>query len=245
MKMRVFQDWVRVCAFLGCFLVGFSTLPAYSADELCDTGLNSRIRDELQRNATAIQDAMHQAIPGPADRDQIANTPCVSQQLNNVVGQFSNAGSGMLGGLGNAVNINGNVGGILNKFFQSGFESLNEAAGFMPAMLNFQTQASSVLGGLLGSLGGGASNPFSSDLCGMMVDMIVKFVQCQLPMQLPDIGNLNLSLNIDMPDNCAGNALRDSIYAVSNSRAMETLGQPLNVNNGSYSAGTAPFRSGN
>jgi len=226
-------------------LAGFTSVSAYSANEICDTGLQQRIKDALQRNATAKQDALHQALPGPADRDQIANTPCVSRELDNITGQFSDQMGGMLGGLGGGLNFGGDAGDILNNFFQSGFESLNEAASTMPAMLNFQSQASNVLGDLLGSLGGLGGTGFNSELCGMMIDMVLKYIQCQVPLELPDLGSgLNASLNIDLPDNCAGNALRDSMYEISNSRAFETLAQPMDFSGGQYTPGTADFRNG-
>lgn len=241
MIKRVFQDRVRLFAFLGSFFIAFTAMPAWSAGEICDTGLEGRLRDQLERNAVAYQDYLHQAIAPPADVDQIANGPCISKELERVTSQFSNAGAGLMS---NPINMSGSASGILNKFFQAGFESLNETASFLPKMLDFQSQASAALGDLLGSLGN--SMGFDSELCGMMVDMIVKYVQCQVPLEFPDLGNLNFSLNINLPDNCAGNVLRDSIYETANSRQFETLGQPITKpRNGPLVLGTAGYKSGN
>jgi len=90
MKMRVFQDLVRLCAFLGCFMAGLSVLPAYSG-EMCDSAIDQRIQQALQYNAAAKQDALHQALPGPASRDAIANTPCITHQMDDITKQFSDA----------------------------------------------------------------------------------------------------------------------------------------------------------
>lgn len=178
----------------------------FMTEQLCDPNIKSQIVDLLNAHRTFKGERMRQVMAPPAPRDQIANTPCVSNELNNVVGQFSNAG--------NIVNVSGGgqVGGILNGFFKTGIESMNNAASVMPAMLGFQTQASAALGGLLQSLGVGSE--FSGELCGMMMDMVVKFVQCAVPLELPsfDMSLGGFDMNNLLPDNCAGQAARDMIY---------------------------------
>jgi len=133
----------------------------------------------------------------------------------------------------------------MNNFFTSGFDSINKVSKMLPSMMNFQSLASDALGDVIGQLGNQLG--FSSDLCGLMVDTIVSFIQCQFPIQLPDIGNLGSSLNINLNlgNSCAGNALRDTIYSGHANELLEGLAQPImSGSNGSLSGGTATFRTG-
>jgi len=243
MKKTAFRDSVRIFALLGCLFLGLSVSQASAAassEELCDSGLSQRLTDALKAKAAFRNDALRQDFTAPASIEQVANTPCVSKELDKVVSKFSGAPSTMIGQLTGGGG--GPIGSIMNKFFRSGFKSLSNAAQFVPQMLNFQGQASGVLGDLLGGLGGG--DAFSDELCGMMVDMLVKFVQCQVPLELPQLSSLTGSLNNLLPQGCAGNAMRDGLYDLNNSRLMDSLTQPMDFSNGKFSPGTANFKIG-
>jgi|GEM_PF-4355664 len=239
MKMRVFQDRVRVIAFLGCFLTGFAAFPVQSAP-ICDTGLEARIRQELEKNVMAQQDLLNNTIPIPADRDQIANSPCMSQQLDGITAQFSNSASG-LGNIFGGFGSSGAGSDVLNGMFSSGFTSLNNSMKVLPDFLSsFQTQASKALGDLIGNLKNVTGFNLDPGLCGMMVDMIIGFVQCQNPIQLPDLPNLSTSLNFKLPGDlsCPANKTRNTVYDRSLSQKNENWSQPIDIDaNGHFGLG--------
>ncbi|HEY8963034.1 MAG TPA: hypothetical protein VIN59_01090 [Alphaproteobacteria bacterium] len=204
----------------------------FQTEQICDNVIKDQLKDALNEHKEFRANVMRNRITPPVSRDQIANEPCVSQELNNISSQFSDVG-GILN-----ISGSGGAGDILNNFFKSGFESLNEAASSMPAMLDFQSQASSVLGNLLSSLGVGGA--FNNELCGMMADMVLKFIQCAVPMELPSfdltIGG-DFDINSLLPDNCAGELARDALFGAANSTQNEGMSQPLDFVNGLFSAG--------
>lgn len=193
-------------------------------DEICDPGIKSQIITYTDAVTAFRQSAMQQVITPPPAPSMVANTPCVSKSLQNVTDQFSNMPKQYIqqktGSLLYPTKISAS--NILNQFFQAGILSLNNASQILPKMMDFQGLASDALGGMLSSLG--VSSAFSDELCGMMADVVVNYLQCQFPINIPSFGSLG-SLNDLLPSNCAGNAARDALYL--SSEKIPALSQPI------------------
>lgn len=202
------------------------------ANTTCSPAISQGVLQQANAVAAFRQNAMQQVVVPPPAPSMIANTPCFSKELQRVTDTFSsmpqNFMSGMTSGL---AGIAGPASGMMNQFFEAGMLSMNQAAQSVPAMLDFQSLASDALSNLLGGLG--ASSGFSSELCGMMVDVVVNFLQCQLPLELPEFPSFDLgfgSLNDLLPDGCAGNAMREGIYAAAGaSKAWDVFSQPVSM----------------
>jgi hypothetical protein len=67
-----------------------------------------------------------------------------------------------------------------------------------------------------------------------MVDMVLKYVQCENPIQLPSLGNIFGSLNNLLPNNCAGNAARSALYQAGNSHMLDVISQPISSASGVF-----------
>lgn len=223
MKDRIFTQSLRVLAFLGCAAIGFQTALVHASE--CDASISQRISEGSQSVTAFRQEAMQQVITPPPAPSMIANTPCMSKSLQNVTNQFSNMPEQYIastaGGLLSSTGLSAS--GIMNQFFQAGMLSLNKASQGLQKMMDFQGLASEALGGVLGALG--VSSDFSDELCGMMADVVVNFLQCQMPIkvpQVPSFGSLNL-----MPSGCAGNAMREALYVSDRAGTWDVFSQPM------------------
>lgn len=202
--------------------------------DICDPSIKAQATNLSQAVMTFRQEAMQQIVVPPPAPSMIANTPCFSKELQRVTDTFSSMPQNFMGGMTNGLaGIMGPASGIMNQFFEAGVNSINQAATTVPNMLNFQQHASDALSGLLSGLG--ASTGFSNELCGMMVDMVVNFLQCQFPLDLPEFPSFDMggfpSLNDLIPSGCAGDAARKLIYE--GAANMPSLGQPASLDNAS------------
>jgi len=198
---------------------------------MCDENIRSQIQELLDAHQQFKTEKLHQTLEPPADRTTIANTPCISQEMNKITGQFSDSGQGLLGqltGLGG-----GSSGDIMSGFMNAGLKSLMDASKIMPAMNSMQTEAQSALQGVINQIG--SSLGLSGEVCGLMVDTVMKFIQCSMPpIQLPsfDLSLGGASMNLQLPDNCAGKAAQKAIYGAANSNVGTSLGQGFSFSGG-------------
>ncbi|MCB1539112.1 MAG: hypothetical protein KDJ49_09130 [Alphaproteobacteria bacterium] len=200
--------------------------PVFAGGQICDSVMTQGVSAQIDRYVTAKNEFVSTNFTPPPSVAQVSNTPCMSKELQRISNQFSNVPSmysnQFIGGL---LSAGGPISGLMAKMFKANIDSFNDAAKMLPKMLDFQSMASSALGSLLDSLGLG--DAFSSQLCGLMVDMLLKYVQCENPIKLPSLGNLFGSLNNLLPKGCAGSALRSALYQAGNLEAMQTRNQPI------------------
>jgi hypothetical protein len=222
---------------MACFVAGQAFAFAAHATQtggsnpICDQEISQGVSDQLNASTDGVTNFQRQNYTPPAALSQVSNSPCLSKELGRISNQFSYAPSRysqqLTGGLLSAA---GPVSGIMQKLFKSEIDSINSAASSIAGMLDFQGMASDVMGSLLGSLGLG--DAFSSELCGLMVDMMLKYIQCEKPINLPSLGNLFGNLNNLIPNNCAGNALRSGLYAAGNTSALKNYNQSVTLPTG-------------
>ncbi|USO07418.1 MAG: hypothetical protein H6866_08370 [Rhodospirillales bacterium] len=205
---------------------------------LCDEKIYARVSEQVNAAVSRKNEFVATNMAPPPSVAQVTNTPCMSKELQRIGNQFSNVPSmysnQFLGGL---LSAGGPISGLMSKMFGAQMQSFTQAAQFLPKMLNFQSMAQSALSSLMDSLGLG--DAFSSQLCGLMVDMILKYVQCENPIKLPSLGKLG-SLNNLLPKGCAGDALRSTLYQAANSKMFDTVNQPVTqIQGGGLGLGTA------
>lgn len=214
-----------------------SSTSGSSSNPMCSSVMNTGLSTQLDRQRAFSNDTVRQIYTPPPSLGQVTNSPCASKELQNISNKFANAPSRyMMQATGGLNVLAGPVSGIMNNFFKAEISSINTAASSLPRMLNFQSQASSALGSLMSSLGLGSV--FSSELCGLMVDMLLKYVQCAAPIKMPNLGSLTSGLNNLLPNNCAGNALRSTLYAAGRTQSVKTLSQPVSFSGGTFVPGT-------
>jgi hypothetical protein len=233
---------LKIMAFVASFVLAFGSIQGFAADAgsnaLCDPKLAAGASAQLDRFNAVKGEFVQSNYTPPAGLGQVANTPCMSKELQRISNQFGYAPSKyttqVTGGL---LSAGGPISGLMQKMIGAEFKSINQAASFLPQMLNFQTMASSVMGNLLGSLGLG--DAFSSEVCGLMVDMLLKYVQCENPIKLPNLSNLFGSLNNLLPNGCAGSALKSTLMQAGNMQSLKTFNQPITSTNGRMSLGSS------
>ncbi len=227
----------RIIALVGCFLLGMTSFGAMATsttgNPICSTTMLQGVSAQVDRYVTAKNEFVGTAVTPPAQVSQVANTPCMSSELQRITSSFSSqlsmystqVTSPLTGGL---------IGGLMMQFFKSETTALNSAASLVSSAFNFQSMASSALTSTLGSFMDslGLGSAFSSQLCGLMIDMLLTYLQCQNPIQLPNLGNLFGSLDSLIPNNCLGSALRSTLYGAGSMQGMRTMNQPITITNG-------------
>ncbi len=219
-------EFAQAAITRGCGMA--SKIPNGNTKEspMCDSTIRANVAEQVQMAATQKADFLATMATMPRPVSEVANTPCVSNELQRIANQFAYAPTMYSANiLGQLSGLAGPVSGLMNNMFGSLFQSVTKAANLNPLAQQFNNFASNTLGSLLSSLGLGG--PFSSALCGMMVDMVLKYIQCAAPIKLPDLGSLTGSLNGLLGNDCAGQALTSAIYAASNSSALKSLTQPI------------------
>jgi len=206
--------YLHILAIFASFSLGAGTALAVDesgmtagASQICDSVVGQRATSGLQTAVSGSDNYYRNAFTPPPQLSQIANTPCMSKELQRINSQFMNMlrPTG-LGAVASAFGGGSPVSSIMNNSFKGDVTNFNSAASIIPQMLNFQSMASNVLGGLLSSLGLG--DAFSGQMCGLMMDMVLKYIQCENPIKFPNLSNLFGNLNLNMPGGCAGQALR-------------------------------------
>jgi|GEM_PF-6976022 len=171
--------------------------------KICQEDIQARVAQQMQAALTMRQNFENTYFTPPPQLSQIANTPCMSNELQRINRQFTGmlssglAGTGMFGGSA--------ISQIMNNSFKGDVTNFNSSASILPGMMNFQSMASTALGGLLSNLGLG--DAFSGQVCGLMLDMILKYIQCENPIKFPNLKDLFGNLNANLPSSCASKAL--------------------------------------
>jgi len=197
-----------------------------SASPMCDPTIRARVAEQVQAGVQMMADFKVTNSTMPRPISEVANTPCMSNELQRISNQFAYAPSMYAANiLGQLNGLAGPVSGLMNNMLGSLFQSFTNAANMNPLANQFTQFAQTQISSVFTSLGLGGA--FSSALCGMMVDMVLKYVQCVAPIKLPSLGQLKGSLNDLLPKGCAGAALTSALYAASNSSAVKSLAQPI------------------
>jgi len=206
---------------------------------MCDPNIRARVTEQVQVGTQMMADFKATVSTMPRPLSEVANTPCMSNELQRISNQFAYAPSMYAANiLGQLNGLAGPVSGLMNKMLDSLFTSFTNAANMNPLANQFTSFAQTQISSIFTSLGLGGA--FSSALCGMMVDMVLKYVQCVAPIKLPSLGQLTGSLNDLLPKGCAGAALTSALYAAGNSSALQSLAQPITVPSGGLFSTSAP-----
>jgi hypothetical protein len=201
---------------------------ANGGNPICDQRTYEGVSAQLERYNNLKDDYVRANYTPPPPLAEIDNTACSSRELQRISNKFAYMPTRYTSGIFSMFKgLLGPVAGIVNKLFRTEIDSINSALAAIPRALNFQSQANAILSDLLSSLG--LSDEFSSALCGLMVDMLLKYIQCEVQPSLPNLGNLNFSLNLP---GCAGAAVRSTLYAAGNMRSLSTFSQPVSVGAG-------------
>lgn len=209
------------------------------AGPICAPAIQQMNSNGISASLSGRDNFTRNNLTPPAMLGQVSNTPCMSNELQRLQGQFSGMLRGGVAGVGASIGMTGSpISSIMNSAFKSDFQVFNSSAMSIPKMLNFQSLASNTLGSLLGSLGSslGLSSVFSSQMCGIMLDMVLKYIQCQNPIKFPNLSDLFGKLDLNLPGGCAGQALRTGIYGAARTDAVKGLSQSITRGaNGTYS----------
>jgi|GEM_PF-1758760 len=228
-------------AFAGSACTAGSGTPTAETNSspMCDPTIRARVAEQVQAGVQMMADFKVTNSTMPRPLSEVANTPCMSNELQRISNQFAYAPSMYAANiLGQLNGLAGPVSGLMNKMLDSLFTSFTNAANMNPLANQFTSFAQTQISSIFTSLGLGGA--FSSALCGMMVDMVLKYVQCVAPIKLPSLGQLTGSLNDLLPKGCAGAALTSALYAVSNNSAVQSLAQPITIPSGGLFSTTAP-----
>jgi len=206
---------------------------------MCDPNIRARVTEQVQVGTQMMADFKATVSTMPRPISEVANTPCMSNELQRISNQFAYAPSMYAANiLGQLNGLAGPVSGLMNNMLGSLFKSFTNAANMNPLANQFTQFAQTQISSVFTSLGLGGA--FSSALCGMMVDMVLKYVQCVAPIKLPSLGQLKGSLNDLLPKGCAGAALTSALYAAGNSSALQSLAQPITIPPGGLFSTAAP-----
>jgi|GEM_PF-4689105 len=196
---------------------------------LCDPAMLNEIKMLSQSHLNHAIERVQATIMPPTSRDDIANGPCMSNKLSEITSQFSNSGSG-LGSIFSG--LDQNAGGLFAGLSSAGMDSMSNALKIIGPMDDLQNKIQDTFQNLMGSIFG-ASNPMTSQYCGMMLDKMVEFVQCFMPpIEMPSF-EFSLgggSLNLDLPKNCAGDLARKALD--SGVLKLPDLSQGIKLENG-------------
>lgn len=208
------------------------------AGPICDPKIGAEVTNQVQAALARKTDFIRTYMTPPAMISQVANTPCVSNELGRISNQMGTMLRGGVTGVGSAVGLgsSGPVGTLLNQAFKQDFQAFNSAASMIPRMLDFQGLASQAMGSVLQSLGLGGSL-FASQMCGMMLDMVLKYIQCENPIQFPNLNNMFGSLNLKLPSSCAGKAASEGLMGLARSGIAKSFSQGVSRGaSGTFSA---------
>ncbi len=220
---------IRIAIVAICLFFGFANGVASAADDpRCAPAVRSGISAMVQRSNAMAPDIRRNSWGPPPSVQQAMNIPCKYNELQRISNQFAyaptGAGSSVLGQLNS---LAGPASGLLNNYFKAditAFGSMMKSAGGLS--LDFGGFVQGQLNTLLGSLGLGNS-PFAGALCGMMVDTLLKYIQCESPIKLPQLGSLTGSLNNLLPKGCAGEAVRGALYAAGSTQEFKPMNQGI------------------
>ena len=202
---------VVCCTLFVAHVANAQTSPA----EICDR----RIKEQLDNKAHAIatkrtEEARQILTPGPSI-SMLSNSGCASKELNKISNRITES-----------------LISPMNAFFRAEFFSLTSAAmQWHPRLAGFQKVSSDALSELLkrqlASL-----NPFGDELCGMMTDVVLNYIQCERPIRTVNLGDLTGPINrlLDV-NSCGGAALRSVIYSKNLAASREPLAQSLGSTN--------------
>lgn len=207
-----------------------------AAGAICSTVISNTASNATGAALSGLDNFRRNNLTPPAMISQVSNTPCMSNELGRISNQMGTMLRGGVAGVGSAVGMTGSpISTLMNAAFKQDFQAFNSAARSIPAMLNFQGMASQALGGVLDSLGLGGA--FGGMMCGIMLDMVLKYIQCENPIKFPNLSDLFGKLNLNLPGGCAGQALRQGIYGVARTDAVKGLSQSVSRGaNGTFSA---------
>jgi hypothetical protein len=76
-------------------------------------------------------------------------------------------------------------------------------------------------------------------ICGLMVDTLLKYIQCEIPLNFPSLGSLTGGLGNLLPKGCAGNAISGALFQSANIIGNNfTSNQPILFRGGEFTPGS-------
>lgn len=212
-------------------------------DPRCAESMKARIDEQVKAASAMRQDAWQNTYRPPVSSAALMKVPCKSNELQRISNQFAYAPTGYASNiLGQVSGAAGPVSGLLNNMVKGDIQSfMNTSKDFGGLFKDIGNLVQGQLSSLLSSIPGLSGSPFASALCGIMADTLLKYIQCEVPINMPSLGNISGSLNKLLPKGCAGDALRSALYASASQSAFRPLNQSIGgVQGGIFSTVQAP-----
>lgn len=230
----------KIIAFTGClFLASVAVTPAYAITEppvapqsttgissggssqICDKRMYQGVKDQAERMIAVKEDVALRGDSPPENISAVANTPCASQQMASITNQFSNAPSNYAGQVLNAATGNP-AGTLVAGVFRSGYNKRREGIASWPQAIGLQSQFNKGMTYVFGQLGLSQS-PFADDMCGLMLDALLSYIQCSTNLSLP---NLNIpTFQFPGGGECGSQVARNAAYQAASKGSFDILNQ--------------------
>ncbi|NBX66119.1 MAG: hypothetical protein EBQ96_03885 [Proteobacteria bacterium] len=198
-------------------------------DPRCAEAVKARIDDQVKASSAIRQDTWNSIVRPPVSAAAMMKVPCKSQELQRIANQFAYAPTGYASNiLGQLSGAAGPVSGLLNNMVSGDIKSfMNLSKDFGGMFTDIGGLVQGGLNNLLGSIPGLSGSPFAGALCGIMADTLLKYIQCEVPINMPSLGKITGSLNKLLPKGCAGDALRSALYASASQKAFRPMNQSI------------------
>jgi hypothetical protein len=219
----------KVILLVLCLVSGLYSGAALASDARCSSTVRTGVDAMVKRSGATIQDILPNTIRPPVSTPAMMRVPCKSQELQRIANQFAYAPSSYAANIVGQINgFLGPVSGLMNNMFNGDIKAFMDMVSSVGGV--FQGIGNLVqtgLSNLLNSIPGLSGSPFASALCGIMADTLLKYIQCEVPITMPSLGNITGSLNKLLPKGCAGDALRGALYSAAASQAFRPMNQSL------------------
>ncbi|NBX66122.1 MAG: hypothetical protein EBQ96_03900 [Proteobacteria bacterium] len=231
----------RVFLFILCLFSGlYSGASVAAEDPRCSSAVRTGVDATVKRSGAVAQDVIANTIRPTVNTSSMMKVPCKSNELQRIANQFAYAPTGYASSIvGQISGAAGPVSGLLNNMTradQQSFAGLAKDFGGIFTGLGNLVQGQ--LNSLLGSIPGLSGSPFAGALCGIMADTLLKYIQCEVPITMPSLGNITGSLNKLLPKGCAGDALRGALYAAGSKQEFRPMNQSIVGAEGGIWSGT-------
>lgn len=187
---------------------------------MCSEKIFANVQQQVQGVVQARNQIAAALDSPPESISAVANTPCMSQQMASITNQFSNAPSSYASQAVGAVTGNP-AGTLVAGVFRSGYNSITSNMASWPQKIGLQAQFGKAMTYTFKQLGI-SNSPFADDLCGLMLDTVLNYIQCGTNLSLPSLGNLP---TFNLPGSCEAQIARNTAYQAASKGSFDILNQ--------------------
>lgn len=191
-----------------------------ATEMICDKKIFADVQKQVM-GVVAARNQIAAALDSPPESiSAVANTPCMSQQMASITNQFSNAPSNYASQAVGAVTGNP-AGTLVAGVFRSGYNSNMSAMASWPQKIGLQEKFGKAMTAAFAKLGL-SNSPFADDVCGLMLDTLLSYIQCTANLSLPSLGNLP---TFQFPNSCDAQVARNTAYQAASKSSFDILNQ--------------------